>query len=65
MPNLNTFFTVASPLTLASLVADVHGLCKGAQPDELRLAAQAEMTLRANVGDDEARRMIADARKGT
>ena len=63
MTTLNTFFDVASPTTLASLIADVHNLCKGAQPDELRLAVEAELALRANVGADEARKLI-DAAEG-
>ena len=63
MITMNTFFSVASPTTLASLVADVRS--SGTMDrDQLRLAAQAEMELRNNVGPDEARQLI-ETEEGT
>jgi hypothetical protein len=57
MTTLNTFFDVASPTTLASLIADVRSY-DTTDPDQIYLAAQAETALRANVGPDEARQMV-------
>ena len=58
--NINTFFATASPTTLASLVADIHCLGKGAEPEQLTLARRAEVLLEQNVGIDEAAMMIED-----
>jgi hypothetical protein len=60
---LNTFFAVASPTTLASLAADVRSYGTN-DPEQLQLAAQAEMELRNNVGNEEAAALIESAGKG-
>jgi hypothetical protein len=51
---------VASPATLASLIADVDMLGKGADREALALREAAETELRANVGDADAERMMAE-----
>ena len=51
---------VASPATLASLIADVDMLGNGAGREALTLRAAAENELRANVGDEEAERMMTE-----
>lgn len=50
-----------SPKTLASLIADIQMLGKGADRDELEIERLATKVLQANVGDMEAKAMIADA----
>jgi len=50
-----------SPKTLASLIADIQMLGKGADLDELEIERLATKALQANVGDLEAKVMIADA----
>ena len=52
---------IMSPKTLASLIADIQMLGKGADQDELELERLATKALQANVGDMEAKAMIADA----
>ncbi len=56
--NLRTFFGAASPATLASLIADIELLDKGASVAELSLAEKALTELVNNIGEDDARRMI-------
>lgn len=50
-----------SPKTLASLIADVQMLGKGAERDDLEIEWVATETLKTAVGDMEAKAMIADA----
>ena len=52
------FFDVASPTTLASLIADVDCLSMGADQQAEILRAEAYCALSANVGDIEADEMI-------
>jgi hypothetical protein len=59
---MSTFFTHASPLTLASFIRDIEALGKGASSDAIRLAKEADGILRCNVGDAEADAMIQGAR---
>lgn len=59
--NLSTFFAVASPTTLASLIADVQQMGTGADSDQLRLERRATETLWALVGQDEAGELIRQA----
>lgn len=57
---LSGVLRVASPATLSSLIADVDMLGKGADREALAIRASAEKELRANVGDVEAERMMAE-----
>jgi hypothetical protein len=57
-PTLAAILRVASPATLASLIADIDE--HGPDPATVSIRQAAETVLTANVGADEARRMIAD-----
>lgn len=52
---------IMSPRTLASLIADIQMLGKGADRDELEIERHATKALESIVGDLEAKAMIADA----
>ena len=59
--NIDTFFDIASPTTLASLIADVEIAGKGASSQHRQLEREANRLLVANVGPEEAEAMIAAA----
>jgi hypothetical protein len=59
--NLNTFFRVASPTTLASLIADCVNSESNGLIDIEQLEASARAELNAIVDDDEADTMISQA----
>lgn len=56
--NLHLFFQVASPTTLASLIADIQAMGTGASDMELKMERRAMEVLEANVGSDEASRLV-------
>lgn len=58
--NLDTFFSIASPTTLASLIADVQNAGTGAESYHLDLERKAYAELKANVGKEEADELIAE-----
>jgi hypothetical protein len=57
--NIDTFFQVASPTTLASLIVDIRNVGDDASPALASLAALAEDELSANIGEDDAADLIA------
>ena len=62
--NLNTFFRVASPTTLASLIADCiasDAPDEGSRSNTQQLEASARAELNAIVGDEESDAMISQA----
>lgn len=59
--NLRTFFEVASPTTLASLIADVRSAGTGATADQLLLERRAGEVLRALVGEEESAELVESA----
>ncbi len=56
--NLNLFFKVASPTTLASLIADIELMGTGASHLEMNLEGRAWQVLEANVGKEEAKQLV-------
>lgn len=55
---MDLFFETASPSTLACLIADIQMLGTASR-EQLRLEKLATQVLVANVGEDEARQLIA------
>lgn len=55
--DMDTFFAVASPTTLASLIADI-GELDDADDAEIELSSAARDNLEANVGEEECTRLI-------
>lgn len=55
-PNLDTFFALASPTTLANLIADAK--YSDAAPERAELERMAREALVANVGEQEAEDLI-------
>ncbi|MFH1603389.1 MAG: hypothetical protein ABIH03_05735 [Pseudomonadota bacterium] len=54
----NQIIALMSPTTLASLIADIQRLGTGAQYECLQLERDAMAALVANVGEDEAEKLI-------
>ena len=58
--SIDDLLEFASPSTLASLIQDIEGLCKGANAAHRELERQCRAALIANVGEQEAAALIGD-----
>ena len=60
MKTAKALIGIMSPTTLAGLIADIQLLGKDADGDEREIELWAMQTLAANVGDQEAKAMVAE-----